>query len=447
LKDSHRGRHDARRIWQAGIDAVRADRLVHAALRCEGDLLSLGNQRRDLSQINRIVVVGAGKGGASMAAAIEDLLGPKRVAEKVSGWVNVPANCVRQLQKIHLHAGRPAGLNEPTGEGVEGSEKILEMLGQLTADDLCLVLISGGGSALLPAPQPPITLADLLAVTRLLMQAGATINELNAVRKCLSRIKGGQLAQASRAGALWGLIVSDVIGDPLDVIASGPTVPDHTSRSQAKSILQRFSRTPGDVPETVFHYLDQGAENVEPKTPFPNNVYNTIIGNNQTALSAATTEAKQLGYQIVSLGSANQQEADAEGRDLAEHCLNIRDAGDTGTCLLSGGEPVVQLPEESGKGGRNQHLVLAALDRLWEDGMQKITLLSGGSDGEDGPTDAAGAWADAGLLKAARKQGLQPRAYLEPHNAYVFFDRLEGLIRTGPTHTNVMDLRVGIVAG
>ncbi|MDP7266659.1 MAG: DUF4147 domain-containing protein [Pirellulales bacterium] len=447
MENSTQARDDARQIWLSGVDAVRADRLVHKALRCEANILSLGGQTCDLSDVNQIAVVGAGKGGASMAAAIEDVLGPDLVKNKVVGWVNIPADCVRPLQKIHLHAARPASVNEPTEEGVAGTDEILKILSSLAPTDLCLVLISGGGSALLPAPQSPITLADLLAVTRLLMRSGASINELNSVRKCLSRIKGGKLAQASRAGTLWSMIVSDVIDNPLDIIASGPTVPDHTSRRYAKEILERFDKNRDAVPKVVYEYLEND-DRPESPPPFPENVYNVIIGDNQTALAAATVAAKQLGYQVLSLGSDNDQQAVLEGQHLAECCLKIRgqkNRAAPGTCILSGGEPVVELTDCPGKGGRNQHLVLSALDRLWADGMQKITLLSGGTDGEDGPTDAAGAWADAGILEAARQQGLQPEDCLRQCNAYAFFDPLGALIRTGPTHTNVMDLRVAII--
>ena len=447
MEHSTQVRDDARQIWLSGVDGVRADRLVHEALRCDANVLSLGEQTCDLSDVNQIAVVGGGKGGASMAAAIEDVLGPDLVKNKVVGWVNIPADCMRPLQKIHLHAARPASVNEPTEEGVRGTEEILKIISSLTPADLCLVLISGGGSALLPAPQSPITLVDLLAVTRLLMQSGASINELNSVRKCLSRIKGGKLAHSSQAGALWSMIVSDVIGNPLDIIASGPTVPDHTSHKYAKEILERFDKKRNVVPKAVFEYLDHDDRQAE-QPPFPENVYNVIIGDNQTALAAATVAAEQLGYEVLSLGSDNDQKAVVEGQHLAEYCLKIRGQNNQatrGTCILSGGEPVVELTDHPGKGGRNQHLVLSALNRLWEDGMQKITLLSGGTDGEDGPTDAAGAWADADLLEASRQQGLQPEDYLRQCNAYAFFDPLGALIRTGPTHTNVMDLRVAII--
>ncbi len=455
-------RRDARAIWQAGVDAVRSERLVHNVMQHLGDRVVVCGHAMSLARLSRIVVVGAGKAGAGMAAAVEQVLGPELVAEKVSGWVNVPADCVRPLRKIHLHAARPAAVNEPTAEGVEGSEQILRMVTELGPDDLCLVLLSGGGSALLPAPKPPLTLADKQAVTRYLMHSGATINQLNAVRKRLSRIKGGGLARASRAGHTMTLIISDIVGDPLDMIASGPTCADSTTDAEALRILQEFEATSTGVPQTVFDFLRAAVEQQEraedsPGTaseidspPFPNHVSNHIIGNNQTALAAAGRHAQSLGYHLILLGSDNLGEANQVGQELAERCRGARD-GDRPerlpVCLLSGGEPIVRLTKTDlpRKGGRNQQLVLAGLRHLWEAGLERIALLSGGTDGEDGPTDAAGAVADEQLWRMARDKQLEPGPYLEINDAYGYFQQLDGLLRTGPTHTNVMDLRVALV--
>src|SRR5262245_2053375 len=241
VKTASQLRDDALAIWHAGLVAVRSDRLVRDNLRVQGDRLVIGPEELPLAKIRRIAVVGAGKAGAGMAAGVEQALGPRLLEEKqVTGWVNVPADCVRPLAKIQLHAARPAGVNEPTAEGVFGAEKILEIVGSLGPDDLCLCLVSGGGSALLPAPVPGISLADKQALTRHLSAAGANITELNTVRKQLSRIKGGGLARACRAGRLVSLIISDVLGDPLDVIASGPTVPDTGTADDALAILERY---------------------------------------------------------------------------------------------------------------------------------------------------------------------------------------------------------------
>jgi hydroxypyruvate reductase len=442
---------DARAIWQAGVDAVRAERLLRGAISREGDGLTICGRAVQLSQLGRIAVVGAGKAGAAMAAAVEEALGDDLVDERVSGWVNVPADCARSLRRIHLHAARPPGVNEPTAEGVAGSQKILELVGRLSDRDLCLVLISGGGSALLPAPVEGLTLADKQAVTRFLMQAGATINELNTVRKHLSRIKGGNLARAIRAGHASTLIISDVVGDPLDIIASGPTVPDHTTPAEALTVLQKFGARPPAVPQAVFDVLESAADKPAEPAPFPGGIENHVIGNNAVALAAAVHKATELGYSVRSLGSDNQGEASAVGGDLAELCVTARAetrAPGAGLCIVSGGEPIVELvkTDRPRKGGRNQQLALAALARLWEDGMKGIAILSGGTDGEDGPTDAAGACADSRVVAQALKLNLEPRDFLSINDAYHFFEKAGGLIKTGPTQTNVMDLRVALVS-
>jgi glycerate-2-kinase len=450
MHNARRLRDDALAIWQAGVEAVRSDKLVRDVISRSGDELVICGQRIKLAGLRRIAVVGAGKAGAGMAAGVEEALGPDVVSAQVEGWVNVPADCVRPLAKIHLHAGRPAGVNEPTAEGVEGARRILEIVSSLSPRDLCLVLISGGGSALLPLPVDGITLADKQAVTRLLMNSGATIEELNAVRKRLSKIKGGKLAQASRAGQLIALVISDIVGDPLEMIASGPTYPDRTIDAEALAILEKFDARPPEIPWRVFDYLRRAASHPAPAAPFPANVANQIIGNNATALAAAAQQAADLGYRVVSLGSNKTGEANATGATYARCCKKLRDDGGADvypTCILSGGEPVVHLAptDQPRKGGRNQQLVLAGLATLMADGMQRIVLLSGGTDGEDGPTDAAGAFADAEIVQATRNVGLDPEQYRVINDAYTFFEQVGGLIKTGPTHTNVMDLRVMLI--
>ena len=439
-------RRDALRIWQAGVDAVRSERLVRDALRVEGRTLVVADEQLSLDAIGRIVVVGAGKAGAGMAAAVEEALGPRLAEEKqLAGWVNVPEDCVRPLERIRLHGARPAGVNEPTPAGAEGSAEILRLVESLASGDLCLCLISGGGSALMPAPVDAITLDDKLAVTRHLSGAGANIEELNAVRKQLSRIKGGGLARACRAGRLVSLIISDVLGDPLDVIASGPTVEDSSTPQLALEVLDRFDARAAGISPAVFEYL-RAKQAAEPPKPTCE-VTNHIIGNNATAVDAAGREAERLGYSP-SMLSAERSEgaADQIGRHLAGMALKMRDASGP-DCLVSGGEPVVTLIDAAkrGQGGRNQQLALAALEQLADDGAAGIVLLAGGTDGEDGPTDAAGALFDASILSAARQQGLDPADYLARNDAYRFFEPLDALIKTGPTHTNVCDVRVVVV--
>jgi len=391
-------------------------------------------------------VVGAGKAGAGMAAAVEEVLGPAiRKEKKVTGWVNVPADCVRPLDSIHLHPARPAGINEPTEAGAEGAREILKIVEGLMERDLCLCLISGGGSALLPAPVEAITLNDKLGVTQHLSGAGANIQELNTVRKQLSRVKGGGLMRACRAGQLVALIISDVLGDPLDVIASGPTVADSSTPEAALSVLERFRAREAGISPRVFGYLRAKQQEGPPSEPTCQ-VTNLIIGSLATAVEAAGREAERLGYSPkIETAARCEGAAEGVGRELARAAIEMRSRLDGPDCLVSGGEPVVTLVEKSrrGLGGRNQQLVLAALERI--DDLTGIALLSGGTDGEDGPTDAAGAVLDADVAAAARARGLDSADCLARNDAYHFFEPLGALIRTGPTHTNVCDVRVVVV--
>ena len=468
---------DALAIFQAGIDAVRSDRLVRDNVRVDGQWLIVGDEQLNLSQIDRIVVVGAGKAGAGMAAGLEEALGSRWLREKqVTGWLNVPADCVRELAAIHLHPARPAGVNEPTEAGVTGSQQILEFIQSLRPNDLCLCLISGGGSALLPLPVEGVTLADKQALTKLLSARGANIRELNTVRKQLSRIKGGALARACRAGRLISLIISDVLGDPLDVIASGPTVADSATPQDALAILAGFDPR-RELPAAIYNYLQRAAsaeiasaecrvQNAELTTrpaapdsaldtPHSALVTNLVIGNNALAVDAAGIEAERRGFSHAMIAATELEgEAESIGRHHAELAMRMRrEKGPD--ALISGGEPVVTLapPEIRGKGGRNQQLVLAALVRLLHlqsgvpsaNPLDGLAILSGGTDGEDGPTDAAGAMIEGDTVARMRRLGLSPDSYLGRSDAYAFFDQVGGLIKTGPTHTNVCDLRVILV--
>ncbi len=456
-------RRDAEAIWNAGVAAVDSSRLVRNAVRCRATTLDVCGESFDLTKLSRLVVVGAGKAGAGMALGLEAALGSRLLDTKVEGWINVPADCVRPLHRIHLHAARPAGLNEPTAEGVSGSERILDLVSSLHEADLCLVLISGGGSALLPLPIDGISLTDKQAVTRHLSRAGATIHELNAVRKRLSRIKGGGLLRAATAGRMIALIISDVIGDPLDVIASGPTVCDDGTAADALAVLERSVAQSDDsqaiessnrahdsdqVPASVWTVLRASAATHEQRVPPRVACHNYIIGSNETALNAAMAHARTLGFDVRSLGSGRGGIARDIGVELAELCLAARrESHHPPICFIGGGEPVVKLvPTELPRtGGRNQELALAATCRLWSEDMQGFAILSGGTDGEDGPTDAAGAICDSSVREAAQQRGLDPEAFLAINDSYTFFKQTSGLLKTGPTHTNVMDLQVAVV--
>lgn len=443
-------RNDALAIWQAGVDAVRSDRLVREFVQVAGSQLLVGDEPIDLPSIRRIAVVGAGKAGAGMAVGLEEALGQALMSQKeFTGWVNIPEDCRRKTSRTTLWSARPAGVNEPTADGVYGAEWILDAVAALGPDDLCFCLLSGGGSALLPAPVEGVSLEDKVGLTKFLSSAGANIQELNTVRKHLSRIKGGGLARACRAGRLITLIISDVIGDALDVIASGPTVEDTSSPEEALAILRRLDPK-RRIAATIYGHLKTAVGNAKTK-PIRCEVTNLVIGNNALAVDSAGIEAERRGYSHA-MQAATTLEGPAEeiGIHLAEMALSMRST-DGPDCLITGGEPTVRLApaELRGKGGRNQQLVLAALERLrqaGENSAERIVLLSGGTDGEDGPTDAAGAILTEHLVSEMLQRNLDPPSYLRRNDAYTFFEQLGGLIKTGPTHTNVCDLRVVTVS-
>lgn len=453
-RSSEQLRDDALAIWRAGVEAVRSERLVQDSLRVEDGWLLLGETAMALAEIDRIAVVGGGKAGAGMVEGVLRALPGEIIRSKrVSGWVNVPADCVPEHSSsapIVLHPARPAGVNEPTEAGVRGTQRILEIVGGLGPRDLCLCLISGGGSALLPAPIAGVSLADKLAITRELSAAGANIRELNTVRKQLSTFKGGGLSRACRAGRLVSLIISDVLGDPLDIIASGPTVADASTPADALAILDRFGILASNIAPSATSYLKKAAQSHSGKDQSVTaEVLNVVIGNNAIAVDAAGIAAEALGYSHAMLAAVTLEgTAEEVGREHARQALLMR-AGGGVDCLITGGEPTVRLApaEVRGKGGRNQQLVLAAYEALEQQGgCEGIALLSGGTDGEDGPTDAAGAWIDATATATANSLGLFAADYLARNDAYHFFDALGTLIKTGPTHTNVCDLRVVLVS-
>lgn len=468
-------RHDAELIWKAGVAAVDSAAAVLRHIRCDGNCLQIGGLQWNVRDIGHVEILGAGKAGAGMAAGIDAALSPWKDSLSFSGWVNVPADCVRPLSRIHLHAARPAGLNEPTADGVAGTDEILRRLRCLSSRDVCIFLLSGGASALLCCPVAEVSLDDKLAVTRALASAGAPIQELNVVRTQLSQVKGGRLAAACEAGFLIGLIISDVIGDPLDIIGSGPTVPTPSRADAAVQILQKYQLM-NQIPTSVVRSLinqQSSTESLSSPALRPHaQIHNLLVGSNSIALTAAQEKAVQLGYRTVPLGSNNSGEAADEGRGLMQMMLRTRSESDPAdkrpVCILSGGEPTVRLaqptpldpsksepqtykpdrlPLTTAKGGRNQELVLAAIasrpdPRAWS-GM---VLLSGGTDGEDGPTDAAGAVADQMLVACMVERSIDPHSSLARHDSYPFFDAIGGLLKTGPTHTNVMDLRIALIA-
>ncbi len=469
--NSARIRRELQQIWQAGIDAVRADRLVQNAVRITDNAIEVAGTSVPLADLDRIVVVGGGKASGHMAAGFEAAIGDSAIedspiAKQVNGWVNVPEDCVLPTKYIRLHAARPAGKNEPTYDGIAGSREILKQVAELTDRDLCIVLISGGGSALMPAPVAGTSLKEKQRITQVLSAAGANIHELNTVRRHLSCIKGGGLKKACKAGHLITLIISDVLGDPLDVIASGPTVQGTSSPTDAIAVLEKYK-----LAETfcnAMHILEMRVK--YPAWPHKNptaeqlqttafkTCENHILANNQTALDASADEAKRLGYAVQILPTDNDEpSAEQVATTLVSQlkaAATTREKQSSGTpplCVLSGGEPTVQLAPEDrrGIGGRNQQLMLMALAELANSKRNlpdaQIGLLSGGSDGEDGPTDAAGAMIWPDLIHAARQSRLAMQHHLASNDAWHFLGPLGALVRTGPTGTNVCDVRVMIV--
>jgi hydroxypyruvate reductase len=345
-----------------------------------------------------------------------------------------------------IEAGHPI----PDRAGVKAARDVEELLRELNARDLLIVAISGGASALLSAPAEPVTLAAKQKTTDLLLRAGADIFQLNAVRKHLSLLKGGWLAALAYPATLVSLLLSDVIGDPLDVIGSGPTAPDESTFADAISVLKAY-RVLERVPGVVRKRLEQGLRGEIPETPKPGdslfqNVHNVVVGSNGLALQAAARKAKLLGYRPLILSSSMQGETREVARVHGEILREVVTSGQplrAPACLLSGGETTVTV-RGSGKGGRNQEFALAAALNIA--GLPNVLALSGGTDGTDGPTDAAGAMATGETVALAKKRGLDALDHLTRNDAYPFFAALGDLVKTGPTGTNVMDLNL-LMAG
>lgn len=449
---SERLRNDALRIWQAAVAAADSAVAVTRSIQRDAAGLQLAGRTLNPAQIERIIVVGAGKAGAGMAAGLETALSETPLFDRLTGWVNVPENCVRNLQRIHLHGGRPAGINEPTQQVIEGTDQILRLVRSCTPADLCIMLLSGGGSALLCRPVPGISLSDKLAVTRLLSRSGAPIHELNLVRTQLSLVKGGRLAAACQAGLLVTLAISDVAGDPPQVIGSGPTVPVNSQPAAALEILDRRGLL-DKLPPAVLRILQSAQE--QPAEPITVPLAWQIVASNATSLQAAAKQAEELGYRVAQVLSDVQGDAATAGADFQRRLQTLRQqTPGQRICLLAGGETTVNLAsagDNPGRGGRNQEFVLAAAQaaassdtRDGNDGLSHWALLSGGTDGEDGPTDAAGAILDEQILQAILAGGYSLEECLARHDSWTLLNSAGALIRTGPTHTNVMDIAVAV---
>jgi hydroxypyruvate reductase len=419
-------RRQALRIFRAALKAADPYQAV------------LRHLRIDPKPYRSIFVIGAGKASAQMGRAIERLLGT-RIS---GGLISVKDGHGAKLRRIEIHeCGHPV----PDARGVAGARRISRIASQADPDDLVICLISGGASALLPLPAPPITLAEKQKTTRLLLHCGASIHEINCVRKHISRIKGGQLARLAYPATLLTLILSDVIGDDLDVIGSGPTVPDRSTFAEARSIFEKY-RIWNKLPSSVRDRLSSAVE----ETPKPGdkifeNTNNIIVGSNALAVNAAALEARRLGFHTLVLSTFIEGEAREVARVHAAIAKEIRATGrplKTPACVISGGETTVTI-RSHGLGGRNQEFALAAaLDIA---GLRDVAILSAGTDGTDGPTDAAGAIAYGTTLARAEKLGLDAAPFLANNDSYRFFETTGDLIKTGPTGTNVADVQLILV--
>ncbi len=437
----------AKQIFSKAVSAVDPGRKLKETVRVEQNRLLIKSGERaeiafPLNGFKNILVAGAGKASASMALAMEEILGDGITR----GIIVTKYGHTLPLKKVAIiEAGHPI----PDQNGFEGAKKIQNLLKGAGPEDLVIFLLSGGGSALLPLPVEGITLEEKQQVTQLLLECGADIGEINTIRKHISQMKGGWLARWAYPSTVIGFILSDVVGDPLDVIGSGPTVPDPSTYDDAWAILKKFDLIPKIAPSIQKH-LTLGREGTVQETPKPGEpvfekVHNLIIGSNLLALRAGEREASSLGLHTIILSSSivgDTREAAQFHAAIAKEVLSSAHPLPRPACIISGGETTVMI-KGKGLGGRNLEFTLAAALEI--QGLEKIVVLSGGTDGTDGPTDAAGAIADHTTVKRGRAMGLDPKAYLENNDSYSFFQKLGDLLITGPTQTNVMDVRIFLV--
>lgn len=427
-------------VQRAALAAVEPGAAVRRQVQRRGERLIVAGRGYDLAAINRVWVVGGGKAAVAMTAALRAILGGRLAGGLVVTKYGYAERGLDTGPVEVVEAGHPV----PDERGVAGARRMVDLLTGVRGGDLVLAVISGGGSALLTLPAAGLSLDDLQATTGLLLRSGATIVELNAVRKHLSQIKGGGLARAAGRAQVVSLVLSDVVGDPLDVIASGPLVPDPTTFDDAWQILSRYDLV-DQVPAAVRQRLEAGRRGEVPETPKPGaailrGVQTVIVGSNRQAAEAAVEAARAWKLNALLLSTFVEGEAREVARVAAalakELAANNRPVARP-ACLVWGGETTVTV-RGTGCGGRNQELALAAALAL--EGVPGVMLVALGSDGTDGPTDAAGAVATGETVARARAQGLDAHAHLANNDAYPFFDALGDLIRTGPTGTNVNDL-------
>jgi hydroxypyruvate reductase len=440
--DTRQLRHSAQLIWEAALNAANPATCIRKFLELKNDVLVAGG--KEIKITGRLIVIGAGKASAKMAQVVEEILG-----SHISGGLIVTkyghALPLRRMKLVE--AAHPI----PDSAGIRAVHETRELLRGLTRDDIVLVLISGGGSALWPAPAEGITLEEKQELTRLLLRAGATIRELNAVRKHLSAIKGGQLARWASPARVVSLIMSDVIGDPLDFIASGPTAPDTTSFSDALAIIQKYGL---EVPHDVKERFQEGSRGRIPETPKPGdaifkNVDNYVIANNRLLIDAAMDKARELQLNTLILGTEVEGEAKDIGRFFAaiarETARNCGNPVKPPACILAAGETTVTV-RGHGVGGRNQEMALAwAISMAVRPFSGHACFASVATDGTDGPTTAAGGLVDPLTCSRAIELGLLPQKFLRANDSSNFLKTTGDLIVTGPTQTNLMDLQILLV--
>ncbi|MCB0264464.1 MAG: glycerate kinase [Calditrichaeota bacterium] len=430
-------------IFETAIRAVHPKKLMSGRIAFRDGQLLLDEEKIAATAGGKIVVFGFGKASAAMAVQLEAITG-----DAISGGL-VITKYGHGTDCRHItvrEAGHPV-LDE---NGISATKELVEMAENLGENDLAICLISGGGSALLEQLPDGISLVDLQQTTELLLGCGASINEMNAVRKHISRVKGGQLARAIFPARCISLMISDVIGDPPDVIASGPTSPDNTSFSDALQVIDKYELIK-KIPDSVRQHLLTGfagkiAENPQSNDPVFNRINHRILGSNTLALQAAASAAKHLGYNVTIVTSELQGEAREAAQKIAAIANDVQQLNQPipkPACVLFGGETTVTLLG-NGKGGRNQEFALAALLEMGESDFDYL-IFSGGTDGTDGPTDAAGAFASPTIWQIAREKGIDPQDFLNRNDAYHFFEQTGGLVKTGPTGTNVMDVGMILV--
>lgn len=430
-------RIDSTAIFRAAVKAVDAEKCVRRFMKLEGDRLRIGDKIYNLGRFERILVVGTGKASPRMGVTVEGILGDRLWG----GVINTKYGHSEPLERIEiLECGHPV----PDEAGVEGTRQILDLLEGADENTLVICLISGGGSALMPAPVDGISLEEKQETTRALLECGANIVELNSIRKHLSQVKGGGLARVAFPATVVALMLSDVIGDPLDVIASGPTVPDSSTFETCMGILEKYDLI-DVVPRIVRERFDKGMGGFISDTPKPGDealarCYNLVVGSNGLAVEGAKACAKTLGYNTLVLSTRVEGEAREVAHvytAIAKEILISKEPIAPPACIIAGGETTV-LVRGKGKGGRNQELTLAGAIQL--SGWEKTVLFSGGTDGTDGPTDAAGAISDGQTVSRAEEVGLFPETSLKNNDSYNFFKPLGDLVITGPTGTNVADV-------